>query len=73
MKTKKTMPSNTLFAVDTFLFEKLDTSGLAMSFLGDHATKMAEDKAFAEGGYTGLWKFRFVRFAHAVKTCSCCA
>jgi hypothetical protein len=44
-----------------------------MSFLGDQATKVAEEKAFAEGGYAGLWKFRLARFAHAVKTCSCCA
>jgi hypothetical protein len=44
-----------------------------MSFFGDQATKMAEQKAYAEGGYMGLWQFRIVRLTHTVKTCSCCA
>lgn len=44
-----------------------------MGFLGDAANKAAEDKVYAEGGYPALWKYRIVRLAHQVQTCSCCS
>lgn len=44
-----------------------------MGFIGDQVNDMAEQKAFAEGGYMALWKLRIVRFAYAVEKCSCCS
>jgi hypothetical protein len=44
-----------------------------MSFIGEEVTKMAEAKAYEEGGYMGLWKFRMMRMAHAIQNNSCCA
>jgi hypothetical protein len=44
-----------------------------MGLIAEQATKMAEAKAYEEGGYMGLWKFRMMRLAHTIQTNSCCA
>jgi hypothetical protein len=44
-----------------------------MGVIHDQVNKLAEEKAYQEGGYMGLWKYRMMRLAHTIKSNSCCA
>jgi hypothetical protein len=36
------------------------------------ANKIAEKKVYEEGGYTALWKYRFIRFSAQLQDGTCC-